>query len=338
MKKAVRIDFVDFEKEFEKKNNFIYHALSRHYDVEICPNPDYLFFSVFSDENLRYDCIKIFYTGENLCPDFNLCDYAIGYEYMDYGDRFFRLPYYMRNETNCRLMEKKHLNVGEGLAQRKFCNFVYSNDNADPVRRQFFELLSEYRQVDSGGRYLNNVGEPCEDKLSFQKSYKFSIAFENSSHPGYTTEKIVDAFAAQTVPVYWGDTEIERVFDPKAFIHVKDRKHIEDAIELVRELDRDEHRYLEVLRRPALLESAKNYAAMQAEFENFLQSIIEQDMEKAYRRNRVFWGKTYQEKHLRYYDDYLELLSYKIKLNKLIPVRGIRAAIKKVVGKSREKN
>jgi len=330
--KTIKLKFVDFEEGFKCENNFIYKALKKYYKIEICDNPDYLFFSVFSDENLKYDCIKIFYTGENLCPDFNLCDYAIGYEYLNYQDRYFRLPYYMRMEKICRLMEEKDKNCGDELAERKFCNFVYSNQNADRIRKVFFEKLSEYKKVDSGGGYLNNIGELCKDKLAFQKQYKFSVAFENSSHPGYTTEKLVDAFAAQTIPIYWGDTEVGKVFNPKAFVYLKDEDRIDEVIQIIRELDHNNEKYMKMLREPALLEPNKGYEHRQGEFEKFLKNIFEQDFEKAYRRNRVFWGNYYQKKHLRYYNDHVELLSYKMRLQKLISLKRVRENIKKILG------
>lgn len=330
--KTIKIDFVDFEKEFKKEDNFIYNALSKYYNIEISEKPDYLFFSVFSDKNLEYDCVKIFYTGENLCPDFNLCDYAIGYEYLDYQDRYFRLPYYMRTEKTCRLMETKDNNCEDKLAERKFCNFVYSNGNADKIRKEFYEILSEYKKVDSGGTYLNNTGERCKDKLAFQRQYKFSIAFENSSHPGYTTEKLADAFAAQTIPIYWGDTKVKEVFNPKAFIYLENESEMGEVIQKVRELDHDNEKYMNMLREPALKEQGKGYDYCQNEFVEFLRNIFEQDMEKAYRRNRVFWGEYYQKKHLQYYKDHVELLTYKIRLQKIIPLKSIRKAVKRMLG------
>lgn len=329
--KTVKIKFVDFEETFRYEDNFIYNILKKYYNVEICDNPEYLVYSVFSDENLSYNCVKIFYTGENLCPDFNLCDYAIGYEYLDYQDRYFRLPFYMRDRALCKLMEEKHRDCGDELAERKFCNFVYSNQNAAEIRKKFFDKLSENKKVDSGGRYLNNIGRPCENKLDFQKDYKFSIAFENSSHPGYTTEKLVDAFAAKTVPIYWGDPEVSKVFNHKAFICLKEEKDIDEIIRMILELDNDNEAYMKMLREPALLDQNKDYEYYQYRFEEFLRSIFDQKPEDAYRRNRVFWGEYYQKKHLQYYKDHMELLSLKMFLHKVIPLKGIRTFIKKVL-------
>ena len=77
---------------------------------------------------------------------------------------------------------------------QKFCSMVVSNAQvSNPIRERFFRLLSEYKQVDSGGRLWNNVGGPVADKQKFIGGYKFNIAFENSAVLGYTTEKIMDA-------------------------------------------------------------------------------------------------------------------------------------------------
>ena len=67
------------------------------------------------------------------------------------------------------------------MAKRKFCAFVVSNSNANGIRRDFFETLSEYKKVDSGGRYLNNVGGAVKDKIEFCSQHKFTIAFENTN-------------------------------------------------------------------------------------------------------------------------------------------------------------
>jgi len=40
------------------------------------------------------DVIRIMITDENICPDFNACDYAISSEHLDYSDRHFRAPVY----------------------------------------------------------------------------------------------------------------------------------------------------------------------------------------------------------------------------------------------------
>lgn len=298
--KTININFVGFWPEFDKKNNFIYNKLKMRYDVKIVDNPDYLFSSCFSNEYLNYDCIKIFYTGENLSPDFNCFDYAIGYDYLEFEDRYFRLPNFFIEEsykTDVEEMQKKHLNNVRVLeSKKKFCSFVVSKGNGYVAKEReiFFRELCKYKKVNSGGRFLNNIGQPngVENKYLFQKEHKFAIAFENVSHSGYTTEKLVQAFAARTIPIYWGDPQVTNVFNEKAFIDCNKYGSWDEIIERVVELDNNDDEYIKMLNEPALLD--EEYICMQdKEFEKFLYNIFEQSYEQAYRRDRIGYGKVH---------------------------------------------
>ena len=71
------------------------------------------------------------------------------------------------------------------------------------MRDNFFEALCAYKNVDFRGKWKNNIGTSVNDKIEWLKSYKFNICFENSSYPGYLTEKLFDAFMGGCVPIYW---------------------------------------------------------------------------------------------------------------------------------------
>ena len=98
------------------------------------------------------------------------------------------------------------------------------------MRNDFFRRLSRYRPVDSGGRVLNTLGHRVADKQAFLRDYKFTIAFENESHPGYTTEKIVEPMLAASIPIYWGDPEVARHFDMDGIIACRDEGELRAAI------------------------------------------------------------------------------------------------------------
>lgn len=165
-------------------------------------NPDYVFYSVFGCEHIKYDCIRIFYTAENCRADFNFCDYAITFDYLEYEDRHFRYPFYLRDYDFSKLESSKECDRVQ--FDRKFCSFVVSNGKADELRSKVFEALNSYKRVDSAGLYKNNVGFYVKDKIAFLREYKFNICFENSYTNGYVTEKIIHAKAANTIPIYWG--------------------------------------------------------------------------------------------------------------------------------------
>lgn len=326
MAMTLKIKYVDFWENFNSENNFLQEMIENvGYETELSEEPDYLFCSVFGHENLnkKYDnCIKIFFTGENLCPDFNLFDYAIGFEYIDFGDRYLRYPlYYAYGQKLWDALISKHHNLQEKLNKKSdFCSFVYSNGNADPIREQFFRKLSEYKKVNSGGRYMNNIGKPAgvEDKMEFESKHKFSIAFENSSHPGYSTEKLLQSFAAGTVPIYWGDPRIKEVFNQESFIFVNDYESLDKVVDKIMEIDQNDECYLKYLAAPALCDPEKFDREKQVKlFEEFIRNIFNQEKEKAFRRNRIVWGDRYPDEMRRAFDA-LENKSKKNFLEKLL--------------------
>lgn len=323
--RKIRVKFVDQCWDQQDKANYLYPLLAKHYDVELVEkDPEYLFCSVFGRAHLKYDCVKIFFSGENLAPDFNWYDYAIGGDWITFGDRYLRVPLYAFYGAYKRLVgvgegvgevsgsgresiEGESSGSGRELVGRKFCSFVVSNANADPIRDRFFARLSKYKPVDSGGRHLNNVGGPVPDKLAFCAQYKFNIAFENSSYPGYTTEKIMEPLSVKSVPIYWGNPEIEREFSPACMVRVKDESDIERAVEEIIRLDRDDAAYLAKCRAPALVQSESYEARLEA----FLCHIIDQPIDQAKRlagtgTQRIY--RSYQRHALGVYDSLRKLL------------------------------
>lgn len=303
-KKKIKIKFVDFWAHWNVENNFIINILNKYYDIEFSDEPDYVFFSNFSNtcDHIKYkDAVKIFYTQENLCPDFNFADYGIGYENIDYGDRYLDFPIGYIKERYGKAwegMKSKNLHIDEKLSRREFCGVVISNKDADSIRNIFWDELSKYKKIDSGGRYRNNVGIPdgVVNKIVFLKDYKFSLCFENSTHPGYYTEKIIEGFAAKTVPIYWGDPGINKVFNERAFINLNNCKTLDEMINRVIEVEQDNNKYLSMLKEPALLPITEEiWEKKQEELESFLCNIFEQEKDAAFRRNRVFWGERYSD-------------------------------------------
>jgi hypothetical protein len=96
------------------------------------------------------------------------------------------------------------------------------------------------------------VGGPVPNKTDFCRGYKFCIAFENSSAPGYTTEKLIDAWMAGCVPVYWGDERVGDHFNTKCFIHARDFISWESLADFVITVDKTPSLYEEYLKQPLL--------------------------------------------------------------------------------------
>ncbi|MCR5651302.1 MAG: hypothetical protein K6F86_09005 [Lachnospiraceae bacterium] len=295
----IKYNYADYYMEDTIKADFLGHFLKDHgMECEMSDTPDYLLcYRYTGDTFLKYDGVRIFWTGEDVSPDFNLVDYAIGFDHISFGDRYFRRPLYLGYKEDWELAKKKHLNVDRSAHERKFCNFVYSNGNAVRQREDFYHILSKYKKIDSGGRYLNNVGGPVDNKCEFQKNYKFSIAFENASTPGYVTEKITQAFAAGTVPIYWGNPLVADEFNTKAFINCHDFSSFDEVIKFVKEVDENDELYYGFLNEPMCTdEQLKKAEDTENKLEEFLLNIFTQPYEKAFRRNMGFWGRNYEMK------------------------------------------
>ncbi len=269
--------------------------------AELSTDPDFVLCSCFGKNVLKYDCTRILFLGENIRPDFNLYDYAMGGDWMEYEDRFLHLPWYcfpgqekVREEALL-----KHTHPDEYYKAKKgFCNYVVSNYGANPVREQMFEELSKYKWVASGGRSHNNLpdGKPVADKLAFQKDYRFSLCFENARTSGYCTEKILDAFASGGVPVYWGDPAVARTYNPEAFIDCSSCKSVQEMVEKVRAVEEDPDRWWYMVHQPAFVDEQLVRSQISGDLMwDFVRKIVAQGPEASRRRSPDFWTGKYEQ-------------------------------------------
>lgn len=250
MKRKIKIDFSDFWGGFNKTDNYFYNLLKEEFDIEITNQPDYLFFSIFGNSHQNYKCTKIFYTGENIAPPLGYCDWSFSFDYLD-DPRNYRLPHYLLYDGYYELERPKV--IEESMVNRKFCNFVASNGNCQE-RNWFVQELSKYKKVDSGGRWMNNIGYAVTDKRKFQSEYKFSAAFENNAYRpqqiGYTTEKIMEPMTVNSIPLYWGNPRIDLEFNPNSFVNFYNFGNFSEMIDYIIDLDKNNDKYLEVLKTP----------------------------------------------------------------------------------------
>ena len=304
--KEVRIWFESFWKSFDMNDNIFVRSLRKRFKVILdSNNPDYVFFTRFDSQIYRYpNAIRIFYNAENFAPDFNLCDYAIGFDEIVFNDRYLRYPLYLIPDytyypndnyaEDLRLaLAKDEFSEDELHSKEGFCSIVVSRGGCKE-REEFFDILSEYKAIASGGRWRNNIGGPVADKCEFVKKYKFTIAFENSSTPGYTTEKLMQAFAAKTVPIYFGNPHIDQEFNSAAFINVHQYNSWEEVVAAIKAVDQNDVKYLEMMRTPAFVEGV--IESKRDEFDNFLWNIFEQPKEAALRRQGQLIQK-YEKKY-----------------------------------------
>lgn len=285
----VRLHFTDFWEDFTAGDNLFLSILKARYPVVLDKDaPDFLFHSCFGSEHLAYSCVKICFLGENLSPDFNLSDYACGFDHLEFEDRYLRYPLYrLYMRAGDLTVNDAAFFARESRRKGKFCNFLYSNArNASPEREAFFHLLSRYKPVDSGGSLLNNIGRRVGDKLAWQRDYKFSIAFENSSKNGYTTEKLLQALQAHTIPIYWGNPRVADDFNPERFINCHAYGSLDEVVRAVKELDENPEAYAAMLEKPWVTTPVTALPQDDPVFADFLYNIIDQGPVRARRVTR----------------------------------------------------
>lgn len=194
---------------------------------------DFLFCDTFSFGWEHFAGVRILITAENHAADLNHFDYCLTHEPVE-DERRHRFPYWQYvtlfdpAARAALTAPRAPLTAEELRAQgRKFCAFVSYNAKAKERVRMVHKLMKR-RELSCGGPYLNNIGYCVKDKRAFEAEHLFSIAYENEATRGYQTEKIVDAFIARSIPIYWGSDMAEEEFNPKAFLHAR-RFPSEDA-------------------------------------------------------------------------------------------------------------
>jgi alpha(1,3/1,4) fucosyltransferase len=278
----LKVAFLDFWPEIKDENIFL-PILQKSFEVEVTKNdPDVVIHSVFGGmkETPRYKCKKILFLGENHRPKNFQTDYSISFD--PHSETNFRLPLWqfyliLRPELKDKLFNRSN----NRDSFDRFCSFTVSNSN-NFFRNGFYDQLSFYKRIHSYGRYNTNdmgliqasQGKYWRDaKYDFflKRSHKFSIAFENSSYPGYTTEKLMDAFLAGSLPIYWGDIKVHEDFNSAAFVGAMCKCNV---IEMVKTIDSDDVLFKEKYESPVFTEEQKNKHIQNMDaFEKWLISV-----------------------------------------------------------------
>ena len=103
----------------------------------------------------------------------------------------------------------------------------------------------ELHKKDNGGWTTNSAYRP----------YRFVLAMENQDAPGYVTEKLLNVFLSQSIPIYYGTTEVFKLFNKDAFIYY-DIHDPQAALDRILYLETNRSAYAEVLAQPMLAEGA----------------------------------------------------------------------------------
>ena len=256
-KKPKRLMFVDFWSNFNPYKPNVFTNLLSKYEYKytiVSSQPDILIYSVFGNEHQKYGkCKRVFYSGEHKqATDKSLrmnpqCHLSLTF-YPTFGKNI-RFPYFFW--VYLREKYPYDMSMSNIKKKKRFCSFVYSNNRAT-FRNKFCLQLSKYKKVACGGKSLNNIGYLVKDKINFQRNFKFGISFENSTTPDYVTEKILETYASNTVPIYFGSVNIKDDFNPQTFINGHDFRNYYELINYIKRVDNDDALYQSFFNKPIL--------------------------------------------------------------------------------------
>lgn len=257
--------------------------------------------------------VCIYRAGECIAPDMNLFDYAIVLDKnLKCEDRIIKMPtrlffsdYIFQKEN---VMVGKEAYIRRKIQDKKFCNYIYSNGFGHNNRTRIFHLLNDYKHVDSLGKYLHNTDDELKvdsglgfrlmikECIEVKENYKFSVAFENATYNGYTSEKIFSSLEAHTVPIYWGNPLIGEEINPNAFINCHDFTSLEEVIEEVKRIDCDDELWIKMVCSPWKTKEQEERERVEIEeYYEYIEHIFTQPIDKARRRGEGFHPNRYQE-------------------------------------------
>lgn len=170
---------------------------------------------------------NVWYTGENERPPFGTWDAYFSFEIDPmagkniywpgaWGVTNFLFPEVQNTPWNSKILDIDYATKPRGLYKRKkkkfACAFV---GKAYPFRLQLLKMISELGNIDIYGEASRRK---VSSKYEISRDYKFMICPENDLYPGYVTEKPIEAYISETIPIYSG-LDSARMLNPKSIIN-----------------------------------------------------------------------------------------------------------------------
>lgn len=242
------------------------------------------FYSVFGPARRlknNFEGVKIFYSGENLEAHVEYeglikresvetyWKYRVR-QYGDYGlknvdlslgmgrdinsNKYFRfpewIPFTFEPESSYKDIQDRTNEINKARPNNNARDAVLLASHDDyGTRERICRDVEKIIPITYAGRWRNNSTDLWNrfnnDKQLYLKNFRFNICPENVDAKGYCTEKLFDAFASGTIPIYHGDMN-----DPENGLINKDsvifwnyQGDNEEQMQLLRKLSKDDRYY-----------------------------------------------------------------------------------------------
>jgi hypothetical protein len=184
--------------------------------------------------------LTVFHTGENVRYDAKRADYSISFdvdvgqehhlrwplwkELLDWSDEELAPSTFDNPRFGSLLSIHKLVRPLGSAFLRKPRRAAFFASHVREPRPQLIDAVSTVMPVDLFGPAFeshvkdhNTSGRAKRDTL---EAFGFSLCPENSLYPGYHTEKIPEAFCADTLPITWVSESARMDFNPGAFLNL----------------------------------------------------------------------------------------------------------------------
>ena len=88
------------------------------------------------------------------------------------------------------------------------------------LRHTVAEQLQDTINLYGGVLGSKRIGKNIWDKSEALNDYMFQIVIENDKYPTYYTEKLTDCFATGTIPIYWGASTVNEIFNSDGILEL----------------------------------------------------------------------------------------------------------------------
>ena len=174
--------------------------------------------------------------------------------------------------------------TGDFQDKPKLLSFVGSvqHDKSVPgygFRTEIANWLRRERRADCFGKGIRAI----DRKVDGLQDYCFSVAMENYQQDYYFTEKLIDCFLADCVPIYWGCSGISEIFDERGMIRFQTQSEL---AEIVRGLSFEKyHAMLPFVRKNKDLVIRNRWL----DYEGLYSSLVEKILERSPVRKPAPW-------------------------------------------------
>lgn len=207
-------------------DNIVLFFSGERWDIDYVPYDDTnkcVVFSPFRDDRLngvfKLPWISIIYI------QFHLINYIDKYQKQkDYSNKKHHIAYCVKCKTKDRTT---------------FMNLLVKKFETTGREKEIFSL-GQHKIDNTTHEIIRKYISPNTILVDKFNEFKFACVFENNEKPGYVSEKLLQAFLANTIPIYQGDHILaKQLFNPKGMICVRDFESYDDCIDFIYNMTED---------------------------------------------------------------------------------------------------